>query len=103
MMTIGRNDSCHCHSGKKYKKCCLVKDEAKARVARLAKEAEEQEAAAKKAADGDDETTEATPVTKEKRDQGSLFKGKSAFSAKVDRSMQTGSTPGWSRSSTGNR
>ena len=23
---IGRNDPCHCGSGKKYKKCCLVKD-----------------------------------------------------------------------------
>jgi len=26
-MGIGRNDSCHCGSGKKYKKCCLSKDE----------------------------------------------------------------------------
>lgn len=24
---IGRNEPCHCGSGKKYKKCCLVKDE----------------------------------------------------------------------------
>ncbi|WP_228588424.1 SEC-C metal-binding domain-containing protein [Alkalibacterium sp.] len=24
---LGRNDPCHCGSGKKYKKCCLVKDE----------------------------------------------------------------------------
>lgn len=24
---IGRNDPCHCGSGKKYKKCCLSKDE----------------------------------------------------------------------------
>ena len=23
---IGRNDPCHCGSGKKYKKCCLQKD-----------------------------------------------------------------------------
>lgn len=28
---IGRNDPCHCGSGKKYKKCCLEKDEAAAR------------------------------------------------------------------------
>ena len=27
MNTIGRNDRCHCGSGKKYKKCCLRKDE----------------------------------------------------------------------------
>lgn len=26
MSTIGRNDPCHCGSGKKYKKCCLDKD-----------------------------------------------------------------------------
>jgi preprotein translocase subunit SecA len=26
---IGRNDPCHCGSGKKYKKCCMVKDEEK--------------------------------------------------------------------------
>lgn len=30
-MKIGRNDPCHCGSGKKYKKCCLDKDERKAR------------------------------------------------------------------------
>ncbi|WP_202927979.1 YecA family protein [Cyclobacterium roseum] len=28
-MKIGRNDPCHCGSGKKYKKCCLHKDEEK--------------------------------------------------------------------------
>ena len=30
MTTIGRNDPCHCGSGKKYKKCCLAKDQADA-------------------------------------------------------------------------
>jgi tetratricopeptide (TPR) repeat protein len=28
MAKIGRNDPCRCGSGKKYKKCCLPKDEA---------------------------------------------------------------------------
>lgn len=28
-MKVGRNDPCHCGSGKKYKKCCLPADEAK--------------------------------------------------------------------------
>ena len=28
-MKIGRNDLCHCGSGKKYKRCCLSKDEQK--------------------------------------------------------------------------
>jgi hypothetical protein len=30
----GRNDPCHCGSGRKYKHCCLQKDEAKAAAAR---------------------------------------------------------------------
>ncbi len=30
MKKIGRNDPCPCGSGKKYKKCCLAKDEAEA-------------------------------------------------------------------------
>lgn len=32
--SLGRNDPCHCGSGKKYKACCLTKDEAAAREAR---------------------------------------------------------------------
>jgi hypothetical protein len=36
----GRNDPCHCGSGRKYKQCCLQKDEAAARDAR-AKTADE--------------------------------------------------------------
>ncbi len=31
----GRNDLCHCGSGKKYKKCCLQKDEEKAQQERV--------------------------------------------------------------------
>jgi len=34
MATAGRNAPCPCGSGKKYKKCCLEKDENAARVAR---------------------------------------------------------------------
>ncbi|MDH3284069.1 MAG: SEC-C metal-binding domain-containing protein [Acidobacteriota bacterium] len=30
----GRNDPCHCESGRKYKQCCLEKDEAEEREAR---------------------------------------------------------------------
>lgn len=29
MSKLGRNEPCHCGSGKKYKKCCLNKDEEK--------------------------------------------------------------------------
>ncbi len=31
-MNVGRNDPCPCGSGKKYKKCCLAKDEEEARL-----------------------------------------------------------------------
>jgi hypothetical protein len=37
---LGRNDPCHCGSGKKYKQCCLAKDEEKARAARAKAAAE---------------------------------------------------------------
>ncbi len=49
----GRNDPCPCGSGKKYKQCCLVKDEAKARAARAkaAEAAPAPEAAAEAAPD----------------------------------------------------
>ena len=33
MAKTGRNDPCHCGSGKKYKRCCEVKDEAVASAA----------------------------------------------------------------------
>jgi len=36
MAKIGRNDLCPCNSGKKYKKCCMERDEAAARAARPA-------------------------------------------------------------------
>lgn len=39
-MKLGRNDPCHCGSGKKYKVCCLAKDEAKERQARAKAEAQ---------------------------------------------------------------
>ncbi len=41
----GRNEPCHCGSGKKYKKCCLAKDEEirKAQIAELEADAEDWE------------------------------------------------------------
>jgi tetratricopeptide (TPR) repeat protein len=39
MAKIGRNDPCACGSGKKYKKCCMARDEAAARAARPAQAA----------------------------------------------------------------
>ena len=37
---IGRNAPCHCGSGRKYKQCCLAKDEAAEREKRAKEEAE---------------------------------------------------------------
>lgn len=34
MATVGRNEPCPCKSGKKYKKCCLEKDEREAALRR---------------------------------------------------------------------
>jgi hypothetical protein len=42
---LGRNDPCHCGSGRKYKQCCLAKDEAAARAARAEATAGESEPA----------------------------------------------------------
>jgi SEC-C motif len=38
MAKTGRNGPCHCGSGKKYKRCCLEKDQAAASVAAQASE-----------------------------------------------------------------
>lgn len=58
-MKTGRNDPCPCGSGKKYKKCCMEKDEETARLAQLelqkARAAEENSAAeAHVAGEGDE-------------------------------------------------
>ena len=61
---VGRNEKCPCGSGRKYKQCCLRKDEETARQARekaeakAAKEAEKARKAAEKAGEtGDDKET----------------------------------------------
>jgi hypothetical protein len=57
---VGRNEKCPCGSGRKYKQCCLRKDEEEARVARekaAAKEAREAEKA-RKAAEKAGETSD---------------------------------------------
>ena len=47
----GRNDPCHCGSGKKYKSCHLAQDETAAREARAKEQAQQGEAAAPAPAD----------------------------------------------------
>jgi len=46
-MNIGRNDPCSCGSGKKYKRCCLIRQELDAQAQAAIEEAEFQEWLAK--------------------------------------------------------
>ena len=58
----GRNEPCHCGSGRKYKQCCLAKDEAAAAVARAeARAAAEAEAATAPAEEGEAPAPARTP------------------------------------------
>lgn len=56
--TLGRNDRCHCGSGRKYKQCCLEKDEQALRAQR----AEAAAAAGPSAADTSADPREGAPV-----------------------------------------
>lgn len=60
----GRNEPCHCGSGRKYKQCCLPKDEAKAAKARAKAAAEAVPAAAEAT-----EATAAPPAPKHRTQQ----------------------------------
>jgi len=40
---VGRNDPCPCGSGKKYKKCCMLKDERQSSIEQMDNEPVEQE------------------------------------------------------------
>jgi hypothetical protein len=57
---LGRNDPCHCGSGKKYKHCCLAKDEAVVREQR-AKAAEQVAAATAEAPAAEKHVTKPKP------------------------------------------
>jgi tetratricopeptide (TPR) repeat protein len=61
MAKIGRNDPCPCGSGKKYKRCCLEKDETAAAAAREAARAAA--AAASMASTGEFSLEEADELT----------------------------------------
>lgn len=57
---LGRNDPCHCGSGKKYKKCCMAKDEA-AEHAAFEKQYAEASKAAAAAAEAKEKEAKAAP------------------------------------------
>jgi hypothetical protein len=77
-MKIGRNDSCHCGSGAKYKKCCASKDEAE-RSARLAAEsASSQVPSASAVADAKPATPAAPAFRSAPHNRNAQFKPKAA-------------------------
>ena len=57
----GRNEPCHCGSGRKYKQCCLAKDETEGAARRAAAQAAAT-AAEPETATADDSTAPAKPV-----------------------------------------
>ena len=66
----GRNEPCHCGSGKKYKHCCLDKDDAAAAAARA-------KAAAESAPASAGETAHAVPPRSPKHQTQQPWKGTS--------------------------
>ena len=99
MMELGRNEPCHCGSGRKYKKCCLDKDEKESRT--TAAEKKRQTETAKDAPEPADTGKQETKPVKER---GVPFAGSQGFREQSNRSGRSGiPVAGWSRSSTGNR
>ena len=66
--TLGRNDRCHCDSGKKYKQCCLAEDEAAAREAREARAKQAEAAAAEAEAESEDAPAEDESHERKRKD-----------------------------------
>lgn len=77
-----RNDPCHCGSGRKYKQCCLEKDEAEARAVRTAAAAEAPASAAVAGTEAGPTARKAAPKrpTEQpwKRSQAPLFRRQSS-------------------------
>lgn len=92
-MKLGRNEPCHCGSGKKYKHCHYEEDRrAEAQALAEAAEARKAEAAAEEATDGEEAAQDGAPENPQKRDRsGSRFM----------RDSVKGGTPGSSGKPTG--
>jgi len=85
---LGRNDRCHCGSGKKYKKCHLAADD-EARTAELAAQNAALAEAAREAAEEDPEGAALKEeAAKEAFSKGDKHKGKPAQSAPTGRQMR---------------
>ena len=95
-----RNETCHCGSEKKYKKCCLSKDEEEARAAETAARVEQEAAAAEnEPAEGDVAEGKSKPAPKRR----SPSDGKSHFWGNDERSGPGGGRSTGRRRGSGDR
>ena len=96
MAKVGRNDPCPCGSGKKYKRCCLEKDEAAARALAAAPPAVAEEIADKlDAAYEEDEFTAESNAAVDLVHAGKLDEAEQAARALLERYPDV--HDGWAR------
>lgn len=93
---VGRNEPCPCGSGRKYKQCCLSKDETKARQAR-AKVAEKEAKAAAKSAKAEEK------AGKDATEKGASSSGSGKKSAQQARPSQPKTQQPWKKAATNTR
>lgn len=92
-MKVGRNDPCHCGSGKKYKHCCYAKDSEKSEVAVLEPEPADQ--ADEEASEEHEDAADRKERAREQRHGRQRFEGharggKSTFNPRTTRGAQRG-------------
>jgi hypothetical protein len=99
-MKLGRNDPCHCGSGKKYKYCHYEEDR-RAEAEALKKAADERAAvAAAESAESDESEEDAKGRSeKQKRRDGSRFLRESSRGGKASTGSAPGSAPRTTRGS----
>ena len=91
-MKVGRNDPCHCGSGRKYKKCCLMNDERKPHET-LAKFVGNDWIEAELAKVRLDGFNNMNPMNLARIDMHPLIKAIVGTQIKLQRSKQAGKTP----------
>jgi hypothetical protein len=88
MAKIGRNDPCPCGSGKKYKKCCLGKEENEKALQRIEQKADEslfEDLPISDSTDAADEyNDDSADVFPDEIDEGDIFETEDQIDAKTD-------------------
>ncbi len=98
-MKLGRNDPCHCGSGKKYKYCHYEEDRAKEAKALQEESAARAAAAAEEGDEGDDKNAARAKSTAAKahKQEGSRFLRDSSRAGHAQKSSVAGTSPRSSR------